>query len=75
MTRARDLLERLALLRLDEPLLRAAADLDGGVLRSLDAIHLAAARALDGDLTEIVTYDRRMAEAARSLGLPVSAPA
>jgi len=44
-------------------------------LRSLDAIHLAAARALGDALAELITYDRRMAEAAEGIGLRVIAPA
>lgn len=73
--RARRLLDRISLLRLDELLLDAAAALDGATLRSHDAIHLAAAQALGGQLVEIITYDRRMAGAAAGIGLAVSAPA
>lgn len=73
--RARALLERTSLIRLDDALLDAAAELEAHELRSLDAIHLAAARALGDSLTEVITYDRRMADAARKLGLPVVAPA
>jgi uncharacterized protein len=72
--RARELLDRISLLRLDDVLLDAAADLGGETLRSLDAVHLAAARALGPSLTEIITYDDRMARAARSIDLVVSAP-
>lgn len=46
-----------------------------GRLRSLDAIHIVAARRLGPDLEGIVTYDRRMTEAAQSLGIVVAAPA
>ena len=74
VSRARRLLERIMLVRLDDALLDQAAALGGTALRSLDAIHLAAAKALGGTLTEVVTYDRRMAEAARGLGLRVIAP-
>lgn len=73
--RARQLLEGVSLLRLDDVLLDHAAALNGGTLRSLDAIHLAAARALGQGLAEVITYDHRMADAARRLGLPVIAPA
>jgi predicted nucleic acid-binding protein len=73
--RARQLLERVSLLRLDDVLLQAAAELDGPTLRSLDAIHLAAAQALGDGLGDVVTYDHRMAGAARDVGLTVSAPA
>ena len=65
---------RLDLVKLDDELLEAAAALDGGILRSLDAIHLAAAQTFSGDLTAIVTYDDRMTAAAERLGLPVAAP-
>jgi predicted nucleic acid-binding protein len=44
-------------------------------LRTLDAIHLATAMALAPGLDAFVTYDDRLAEAARALGLPVIRPA
>lgn len=72
--RARQMLARISLLRLDDALLDAAAVLDGTALRSLDAIHLAAAQALGDSLAEVVTYDHRMADAARRLGIASSAP-
>ena len=74
LARARRLLRRLDLLQLDDDLLDAAASLDPGILRSLDAIHLAAARTLAGDLAAVVTYDDRMTAAAGLLGLPIAAP-
>jgi predicted nucleic acid-binding protein len=43
-------------------------------VRSLDAIHLAAARLLDADLDELITYDDRMRQAAIAQGLSVSSP-
>ena len=52
----------------------AAHVADPGV-RSLDAIHLATALSLGDDLGVLLTYDARMADAARSLGLPVESPA
>ncbi|MBI4701555.1 MAG: type II toxin-antitoxin system VapC family toxin [Deltaproteobacteria bacterium] len=72
--RAKKLLERIRLLRLDDVLLEAAAAIDPRVLRSLDAIHLASAQALGDDLDAVVTYDRRMSDAASGLGLPVRSP-
>ena len=72
--RARRLLRRLDLVLLDDELLDAAGALDAGILRSLDAIHLAAAEALADDLIAIVTYDDRMTAAATLVGLPVAAP-
>lgn len=53
----------------------AAGDLlPGTALRSLDAVHLATARAAGSALTAIVTYDDRMAAAAREIGVAVLAP-
>ena len=43
-------------------------------MRSLDAIHVAAALSLGPDLGEVISYDGRMAEAAKAQGLSVSAP-
>lgn len=74
ITRTRRLLRRLDLVQLDDELLDAAAELNAGVLRSLDAIHLAAAQTLANELAAIVTYDDRMTAAAGLLGLPVAAP-
>jgi predicted nucleic acid-binding protein len=73
-TRARRLLQRLSLVRLDDALLDAAAALDPEILRSLDAIHLAAAQVFGDELSAVVTYDARMARAAALLELRVDAP-
>jgi predicted nucleic acid-binding protein len=72
--RARQALRRIDLLYLDDELLEDAATLETGVLRSLDAIHLAAARSLGDELEAVVTYDDRMRLAAERLGIPVDAP-
>ena len=71
---ARRLFSTLRLVRLDEPLLDRAGDLDPLTLRSLDAIHLAAAIALGSDLGVFVTYDERLGDAARGRGLIVETP-
>lgn len=63
----------LELVRLDDELLDAAADL-GPELRSLDAIHVAAALSLGSDLGALVTYDERMISVAQQLHLPVASP-
>jgi predicted nucleic acid-binding protein len=44
-------------------------------VRSLDAIHLATAQQLGSDRAQIVTYDDRMLDAARYLGVRTAAPA
>jgi PIN domain. len=72
--RAQRLLERVGLLRLDDDLLDAAGAIEGPTLRSLDAIHLAAAATLGDALVELITYDNRMSHAAKQLGLAVAAP-
>jgi uncharacterized protein len=53
--------------------LRAQAVIPPSV-RSLDAIHLATAEHVGRRLTAFVTYDKRLADAARAAGLPVSGP-
>jgi len=72
--RAFEALERLVLITLSETLLDAAGLLDPPDLRTLDAVHLAAARTVAAQLGALVTYDERMASAGRSLGLPIEAP-
>jgi len=72
--RARRLLDRLDLIILDDELLDLAGELVGP-LRSLDAVHVAAALELGDELEAFVTFDRQMTRAAESLGLPVVAPA
>jgi predicted nucleic acid-binding protein len=72
---ARRLLRSIDLIRLDDGLLDAAGMLEPIGLRSLDALHLAAAQLVAPALRAVVTYDRRMAEAAASLGFPTAAPA
>lgn len=71
--RARAILATIPLVRLDDRLLDAAAELRPR-LRSLDAIHIAAAQSLGVELGMVVTYDVRMKHAAEELGLPVAAP-
>lgn len=71
---ARDVLRRVNLLTIDKELLERAAFLEPLTLRTLDAIHLASALAVGSELEEVVTYDKRMAEAAFGLGLRVVAP-
>lgn len=72
---ARRLMRGLHLIRLDEPLLDHAGDLGPQALRSLDAIHLAAALTVGTQLGVLITYDARLAEAATAQGLSVESPA
>lgn len=70
----REGLRRVDLIGIDDRLLDAAGSLEPAVLRTLDAIHLASALAVGDDLETIVTYDERMVEAARLLGLSTTTP-
>jgi predicted nucleic acid-binding protein len=72
--RARLVLDGVALLAVDLAVLEVAAGLRPPVLRTLDAIHVASALSLGGDLLAFVTHDDRQAAAARRAGLPVTTP-
>ncbi len=71
---ARRLFGGLILVRIDEPLLDRAGDLGARHMRTLDAVHLAAALSIGPDLGVVVTYDDRLGEAARRHGLDVEGP-
>jgi len=66
--------DRLSILELDAAIGETAARLDPPTLRSLDAIHLASALAIADELDAFITYDSRLAGAARAHGLKVIAP-
>ena len=69
------LLRSFVALEVDEVVARTAARVTPVGLRTLDAIHLASALAVGSELDSFVTYDDRLAEAARIVGLPVVRPA
>jgi predicted nucleic acid-binding protein len=69
-----DVLRRIELTRINDLVLREAGMLRPGELRSLDAIHLATALQFGDELRHIVTYDDRLAEAARTHGMRVQSP-
>jgi hypothetical protein len=66
--------EQLATLRITPEHFMEAGFVEPPELRTLDAIHLQAARLLGDDLVSVVTYDQRLAAAARTLGYAVTAP-
>lgn len=70
---ARFALSRLDLVALNNSVLDAAATIAPPELRTLDAIHLAAARTAP-ELRAMVTYDSRLAEAAIGAGIAVVTP-
>jgi predicted nucleic acid-binding protein len=74
LTAVREGLRRIDLIGIDDRILDAAGILEPRILRTLDAIHLATALTLGNDLAAVVTYDDRMTEAARMLGLSTVRP-
>ena len=71
--RAVRVMARVALVKIDEQVLAAAARLAPPELRTLDAIHLATAQSLD-QLAGMVTYDTRLGRAAARNRLRVWSP-
>ncbi|MGQ0630811.1 MAG: type II toxin-antitoxin system VapC family toxin [Sporichthyaceae bacterium] len=72
---ARAVLDSITLTTVGVATFEAAGRLDPTILRTLDALHLAAALDLGEDLDAIVTYDDRLAEAAHLHGVAVVTPA
>lgn len=75
MSPLEDLFAALSILELDRTIVARAAHLAPPALRSLDAIHLASALSVAEQLEAFITYDLRLADAARAAGLTVIAPA
>ena len=71
---ARAALDSMLLSGLSTETFERAALLEPAQMRSLDALHLAAALEVGPDLKGIVTYDARLAEAAAAIGVPVISP-
>ena len=74
LERARQVMARISLIKIDDPVLRTAAELDPHLLRSLDAIHLATALSTAEPVAALVTYDRRLRDASRLNGIAVESP-
>jgi predicted nucleic acid-binding protein len=71
---ARRLLQRIPMIEVGRTLFRQAGLIGPASVRSLDAIHIAAAMSLGPDLGVVVTYDERLAGVADLLGLQVASP-
>jgi len=71
---AEDVFESLVLVDVTRAVLARAATLPPHDLRTLDAIHLATALSLDLPALAVVSYDQRLAGAARLAGLAVDQP-
>jgi uncharacterized protein len=74
VSRGHEVLRKIQLLRLNDRVLSDAGRMGPADLRSLDAIHLASAGQLGSAVKQIVTYDERMADAAKAAGWTVAAP-
>jgi predicted nucleic acid-binding protein len=72
--RAGYLLDGLDILPLTEPVVALAETIGPAALRSLDAVHLAAAAHMKQELTAFVTYDHRLLDGCREVGLPTASP-
>ncbi|MFG1624003.1 type II toxin-antitoxin system VapC family toxin [Kribbella sp. NPDC049227] len=75
VTRLQLVLDLMDLVDLDAGIRILAQTVKPATVRSLDAIHLATALRIDPQITAFVTYDKRLADAARSAGLTVDLPA
>ncbi len=71
---ARQRLDALTLVDFDDEMYELAADLDPAILRSLDALHLAAALRAGDELDGVLSYDERMIEAAELHGVTTASP-
>lgn len=72
--RARYLLDGLDMLPITDAVIALAESIGPATLRSLDAIHLAAASQVGGELTSFVTYDHRLLDGCRHVGFEAQSP-
>jgi PIN domain. len=75
VARLHPVLDLIDMVELDAGIRILAQTIKPVTVRSLDAVHLATARRIRARLTSFVTYDKRLADAAREAGLTVDAPA
>ena len=70
---AHGIIERIALVELAPPVVERALDEFPSPVRTLDALHLATVDFLrrQGQPVKLASYDRRMVDAARAMGMPV----
>jgi predicted nucleic acid-binding protein len=71
---ARSVLDSFLRIRVVEQTFVLAMELEPAILRTLDALHLAVVLGLDGRCAGIVTYDRRIVEAAEMVGIRTVSP-
>jgi hypothetical protein len=71
---AREALQRVDLVAIDDRIFDSAGLMHPGALRSLEAIHVATALTIGDDLDAVVTYDERMIKASSLMGIPTATP-
>lgn len=69
------LTQRVMTVPLASDIVTSAATIGGPLVRTLDGLHLATAKAIEEGLEAFVTYDKKQADAAAGEGLPVTSPA
>ena len=69
-----DVLDSTYLIEITPAIIERAARISPARVRSLDAIHLATALSIGDPDLEVITYDDRMADAARRNGLRILQP-
>lgn len=74
LAETRQRLDAITIVAVSTDVCERAAELDPLILRSLDALHLAAALTVSDELEGIVTYDDRLVAAASLHGVAVVAP-
>ena len=74
VSRLHPVLDLIDLVDLEPGIRILAQTISPVTVRSLDAIHLATALRIRGQLTSFVTYDKRLADAAAIAGLTVDMP-
>lgn len=74
MPEARAVIGDVDLVPLNRAVQDIASEIDDPLLRTLDALHIASALLLSEDLTAVLAYDDRLANAAKAAGLVVVTP-
>jgi uncharacterized protein len=74
VVRLHSVLDLIDMVEIDAGVRILAQTVKPATVRGLDAIHLATALRARPRLTAFLTYDKRLADAAREAGLPVEAP-
>jgi len=75
LPRADLLLTRVGLVAISDPIVESASRLPDATLRTLEAIHLATALLLGGEVDVMISYDKRLCAAAQAHAVGTVSPA